>query len=138
MPEETRSESAMRSRPRQILLKEDIRRLIVFALTILVIVPGCALVFGGRDGWQNGSWRPSLNTAAFAAAPLATRIHAIFILTMVVTGWGMLALPKGDLRHRVLGWTWIAAVTLMGITSMTVPHGDSWISASSAAVRRWC
>ena len=48
---------------------------------------------------------------------------------MVVTGWGMLALPKGDLRHRVLGWSWVTAMTVMGITSMTVPHGNSWISA---------
>ncbi len=53
------------------------------------------------------------------AAPVATRIHAVFILTMVVTGWGMLALSKGDLRHRVLGWSWIAAMTVMGLTSMS-------------------
>ena len=119
----------MRPRSRQILLKEDIRRLVVFALTILVVVPGCALVFGGSDGWQNVSWRLGLNSAAFSAAPLATRIHAMFVLTMVVTGWGMLALPKGDMRHRVLGWSWIGAMTLMGITSMAVPHGNSWISA---------
>jgi uncharacterized membrane protein len=119
----------MQPRSRQILLKEDIRRLVVFAFTILVVVPGCAWMFGGFDGWQNVSWRLGLNTAAFSAAPVATRIHAIFILTMVVTGWGMLALPKGDQRHRVLGWSWISAMTLMGITSMAVPHGNAWISA---------
>jgi uncharacterized membrane protein len=129
MSERTRPEPSIRPGSRQILLKEDIRRLVVFALTILVIVPGCALFFGGTDHWQNVSWRLGLNTAAFSAAPLATRIHAIFILTIVVTGWGMLALPKGDLRHRVLGWSWVGAMTLMGITSMTVPHGNSWISA---------
>jgi hypothetical protein len=28
-----------------------------------------------------------LNTAAFSAAPVATPIHAIFILTVVVTGY---------------------------------------------------
>jgi uncharacterized membrane protein len=119
----------MRPGSRQILLKEDIRRLVVFAFTILVVVPVCALMFGGSHRWQDVSWRPGLNTAAFSAAPLATRIHVVFILTMVVTGWGMLALPKGDLRHRVLGRSWVGAMTAMGITSMTVPHGNSWISA---------
>jgi uncharacterized membrane protein len=118
-----------KTKPRQILTREDIRRLVMFAFTILVIVPGCALFFGGTARWHNVSWRPSLNIAAFTAAPLAMRIHAIFILTMVVTGWGMLALPKGDRRHRVLGWTWVVAMTLMGISSMTVPHGSAWISA---------
>jgi hypothetical protein len=62
----------------------------VFALTILVMVTVCALLFGGSHGWQDVSWRLGLNIAAFDAAPLATRIHAIFILAIVVTGWGML------------------------------------------------
>jgi len=125
----TTAESSVRPTPRQILRKDDIRRLVVFGLMILVIVPGCALFFGGTARWQNVSWRPSLNIAAFSAAPLAMRIHAIFILTMVVSGWIMLALPKGDMRHRVLGWSWVGAMTFMGITSMSVPHGNAWISA---------
>ena len=32
----------------------------MFALTILVIVPGCALLFGGSHGWQDVSWRLGL------------------------------------------------------------------------------
>jgi uncharacterized membrane protein len=41
----------------------------------------------------------------------------------------MLALPKGDRRHRTLGWTWVSAMVLMGLSSLTVPHGDSWVAA---------
>ena len=79
MPVEARPAS-MRPRSRQqILRREDIRRLVVFALTILVVVPACALVFGGLHRWQNVSWRPGLNPAAFSAAPIATRIHVVFI-----------------------------------------------------------
>ena len=29
----------------------------------------------------------------------------------------------------MLGWSWVSAMTLMGITSITVPHGHSWIAA---------
>jgi len=125
------NERATSTRParRQILQPDDIRRLIWFAFTILVVVPGCAWLLGGSDRWQDVSWRFGLNTAAFAEAPLVTQAHAVFILTMVATGWGMLALPKGDRRHRILGWTWVGAMTLMGLTSMLVPHGNSWIAA---------
>lgn len=123
------SGSTPQPRPRKILQPEDIRGLIVFTIVILVIVPACAVFFGGLGNEKDISWRIGLDTAAFAAAPLATQTHAIFILTMVVTGWGMLALPKGDRRHRLMGWTWVSAMTLMGLSSMLVPHGDSWVAA---------
>ena len=41
----------------------------------------------------------------------------------------MLALPKGDRRHRTLGWTWVTGMVLMGLSSIAVPHGDSWVAA---------
>ena len=127
--EHTSTTASARPGPRRILHEGDIRRLVVFAITILFIVPGCAWFLGGSESWGQASWRLGFNAAVFSAAPLAARIHAIFILTMVATGWGMLTLPKGDRRHRVLGWTWVGAMTLMGLTSMTVPHGNSWIAA---------
>jgi uncharacterized membrane protein len=75
------------------------------------------------------SWKPGLNLDALAAAPLPTLIHAIAILVLVIAGWIMLALPKGDRRHRTLGWTWVAGMVLMGLSSIAVPHGDSWVAA---------
>lgn len=120
--------SAPSVRP-HILSKEDIRRLIGFAFTILIIVPACAWFLGGSEKWQDTSWTPGLNFAAFTAAPVATQLHAVFIVLMVLTGWLMLALPKGDRRHKTLGWIWVSAMTLMGLTSMLVPHGDSWVAA---------
>ncbi len=126
---QAKSYHSVRPGRRQILQPGDIRRLVGFAFTILIVVPLCAWLLGGADGWDRVSWRPGLNLAAFTAAPLATQMHAIFILTMVATGWSMLALPKGDRRHRMLGWTWVGAMTLMGLTSMAVPHGNSWVAA---------
>lgn len=114
---------------RGILLPGDIRRLVVFAFTLFVIVPGIAWMAGGFDDWSRVGWRPGLDLAAFASAPLATRIHATIILVLVVAGWIMLALPKGDRRHRTFGWIWVGGMAAMGATSLTVPHGDSWVAA---------
>jgi len=118
------------SRPRRgILLPGDIRRLVVFAMTILVIVPGIAWMAGGFNDWSAAGWRPGLDLEVFASAPLATRVHAVAILVLVVAGWIMLALPKGDRRHKTFGWIWVGAMVAMGATSLAVPHGDSWVAA---------
>ena len=89
---------------RGILRTADIRRLVVFSLVLLVLVPTIAWHAGGFGEQQAVSWRPGLDLAALAAAPAATLIHAIAILVLVVAGWIMLALPKGNRRHRQLGW----------------------------------
>jgi uncharacterized membrane protein len=122
---------AIRKQPprRGILHAGDIRRLVVFSVVLLIVVPTCAWLAGGFQGWQGASWQPGLDLQAFSAAPLATRIHAVAILTLVATGWGMIALPKGDRRHKALGWTWVSGMGVMGLTSLLVPHGDSWVAA---------
>jgi uncharacterized membrane protein len=108
---------------------EDIRRLVVFSLTVLVVVPICAWLLGGFQNWADASWRLGLDGAAFAAAPLSTRTHAVFVLALVASGWGILALPKGDRRHRALGRIWVGAMLAMGAASLTVPHGPNWVAA---------
>ena len=112
---------------RTILLPGEIRRLLGFSVVLLVVVPTIALLAGGNE-FSEASWRPGLDLAAFNSAPLATRVHAIAILTLVVTGWGMIALPKGDRRHKTLGWTWVGAMSVMGLSSLLVPHSDSWVA----------
>lgn len=111
------------------LLPGDVRRLTVFALTIFVVVPGIAWLAGGAQSWTRASWRPGLNVSAFVSAPLPTRVHAALVLTLVASGWGILAVPKGDRRHKALGWTWVGAMVAMGAASLTVPHGASWVAA---------
>jgi uncharacterized membrane protein len=114
--------------PRWGLEAQDIRRLALFALTLFVVVPTCALVFGNFR-WAGANWHPRLDGVAFAAAPLSTRAHAIFVLALVASGWGILALPKGDRRHRAFGWTWVCAMVAMGAASLAVPHGPNWVVA---------
>jgi uncharacterized membrane protein len=123
--------STAKTRPRSarsILPPGEIPRLVVFAAVLLIVVPTIAWLAGGSENWTDASWRPGLNWTAFASAPLATRVHAIIILTLVIAGWGMIALPKGDTRHRTLGWIWVSAMTAMGASSLLVPHGDSWVA----------
>jgi uncharacterized membrane protein len=119
-----------RSSPRRgILHAGDIRRLVVFSVVLLVVVPACAWFAGGFRNWQGASWQLGLDLSAFTSAPMVTRIHVVAILTLVATGWGMIALPKGDRRHKTLGWIWVGSMGLMGLASLAVPHGDSWVAA---------
>jgi uncharacterized membrane protein len=114
---------------RGVLRPADIRRLVAFAFVLLVVVPASAWFFGGFTGWHEARWRFGLDAAAFAGATPATRGHAIAILVLVASGWILLTLPKGDRRHRTLGWAWVTGMALMGATSLAVPHGDSWVAA---------
>ena len=59
----------MTSSRRRGLEAEDIRRLVVFSLTVFVVVPACAWLLGGFTNWADASWRPGLDVAVFAAAP---------------------------------------------------------------------
>lgn len=122
--------AAGRDQPvRGVLRPADIRRLVVFAVALLVVVPLCAWIAGGFDRWQDARWQPGFNAQVLGAAPIATLVHTAAILTLVVTGWILLALPKGNRRHRLLGWSWVTGMGLMGLASMAVPHGDSWVAA---------
>lgn len=114
---------------RGILRPADIRRLVVFSVVLLVVVPTIAWQVGGFGQIQGVSWQPRLDLAVLSAAPPATLFHAVAILLLVITGWIMLALPKGNRRHRQLGWTWVTGMVLMGLSSIAVPHGESWVAA---------
>jgi uncharacterized membrane protein len=118
-----------KTRRRRILLPSDIGRLVIFAVMLLIIVPTCAWLAGGFKHWQDVSWRFGLNLSLIALAPMATRIHLLVILALVITGWVMLALPKGDRRHKILGWTWVGTMVAMSVVSLAVPHSDSWVAA---------
>ena len=113
--------SAMKLEParRSILNANDIRRLVVFSVVRLIMVPTCAWLAGGFQNWQDANWQPGLDLHSFTSAPMATRIHAVAILTLVATGWGMLALPKGDRRHKTLGWIWVGSMGVMGLTALS-------------------
>jgi uncharacterized membrane protein len=48
------------------------------------------------------------------------QIHAIAALSAFVVGVGQLALPKGTMTHRRIGWTWIILMTVVAVSSLFV------------------
>ena len=74
-------------------------------------------------------WRPLL------AAPPPVAAHALLALSAFVLGTAQFALPKGTLRHRVMGYGWVtlmAAVALGSFGIRTLRHGQfSFVHAIS-------
>jgi uncharacterized membrane protein len=66
------------------------------------------------------------------AAPALVRLHAAAALLAIPLGALQFLLPKGDPRHRALGWAWVAlmglaAASALGITGLAGPGTWSWV-----------
>ena len=46
-----------------------------------------------------------MNIDAFAAAPVVIQVHALAAMGALAVGLGIYALPKGQLKHRIMGMT---------------------------------
>lgn len=73
------------------------------------------------------------------AAPLVVRLHALAAMAAVPLGAAQFLLPKGDPRHRALGWAWVvlmglAALSALGITGRAGEGHWSWIHGMVALV----
>ncbi|MBI1173134.1 DUF2306 domain-containing protein [bacterium] len=53
-------------------------------------------------------------------APLAVILHAFAAMAAFVLGGAQLALPKGTLPHRAMGWTWVTLMALVAATSFLI------------------
>ena len=61
------------------------------------------------------------------AAPPAVQLHLVGVAAAIVVGMVLLAGTKGRPMHRVLGWTWVAAMGLVAVSSLfirMVNHGQ--------------
>ena len=121
--------SAERDMPSPRLDARDRARVVGLALALVLVVPTAAWLSGAMAKWQGASWTPILDLQAFWRAPLVTQGHVIAILTLALAGWGILGLRKGDRRHRLMGRTWVIAMSLMGIAALAIPHGSSVVPA---------
>ncbi len=66
------------------------------------------------------------------AAPWLVQAHAAAALLAVPLGAAQFLLPKGDARHRALGWAWVllmavATGSALGITGLAGPGRWSWV-----------
>ncbi|CAH0199107.1 DUF2306 domain-containing protein [Roseomonas sp. CECT 9278] len=73
------------------------------------------------------------------AAPLVVRLHAATAMAAIPLGAAQFLLPKGDPRHRALGWAWVVlmgvtAASALGITGRAGAGRWSWIHGLVALV----
>jgi len=51
---------------------------------------------------------------------LASAVHLAAVMPAVVIGVAQLASTKGTLRHRILGWIWVLAMTVVAVSSLWI------------------
>lgn len=62
------------------------------------------------------SWHPEV----LFAAPLSIQIHVAAAVLALVVGAVIILLPKGTGFHRTLGWSWVAAMIVVAVTSVVM------------------
>lgn len=65
-----------------------------------------------------------MNPAPLTNAPFAVQLHAYAALAAFVLGGVQLARVKGTTQHRALGYTWVALMLVIAISSFWI-HGES-------------
>ena len=65
-----------------------------------------------------------MNLAPLTNAPFAIQLHAYAALAAFVLGTVQLARVKGTTQHRALGYTWVALMLAIAISSFWI-HGES-------------
>lgn len=65
-----------------------------------------------------------MNLTPLSNAPFAIQLHAYAALAAFVLGTVQLARVKGTTQHRVLGYTWVALMLVIAISSFWI-HGES-------------
>ena len=65
-----------------------------------------------------------MNFAPLWNAALVIKIHAFAAMAALLIGVAQVALPKGTVPHRTLGWAWLVLIMTMLITAPII-HGVS-------------
>jgi uncharacterized membrane protein len=80
-----------------------------------------------------------MSLAPLLAAPAVVQIHVAAALAALLLGAAQFALPKGDGRHRVAGWAWVAlmgtvSLSAFGLTGHAGGGNLSWVHGIAAGV----
>lgn len=67
-----------------------------------------------------------MNFAPLANAPFAIQLHAYAALAAFVLGAVQIAGVKGTNRHRALGYTWVALMLIVAISSFWIQDMHVW------------
>lgn len=61
-----------------------------------------------------------MNIEALLAASLPIRVHVATALLALLIGLFQLALTRGTPWHRMMGWTWVAAMAVTAVSSFFI------------------
>jgi len=67
-----------------------------------------------------------VNLSPLTSAPLAIQLHACAALAAFALGVVQLARVKGTTGHRALGYTWVASMLIVAITSLWIHELRLW------------
>jgi uncharacterized membrane protein len=67
-----------------------------------------------------------MNLAPLADAPFAIQLHAYAALSAFVLGAVQLARVKGTAQHRALGYTWVALMAVVAVSSFWIHDMRVW------------
>src|SRR6516164_11558140 len=71
---------------------------------------------------QRHNAAPNMSLAPLLDAPAAIQLHAFAAMAAFALGVVQLAAPKGTLPHRMVGWIWVALMTVVAVSSAFI-HG---------------
>ena len=63
---------------------------------------------------------PSFHPGVLLATPLSVQVHVAAAVFALVLGAVLLLLPKGTGFHRALGWSWVASMIVVAVTSVVM------------------
>lgn len=67
-----------------------------------------------------------MSIAPLLSAPAPIPSHAIAAIAAFVVGLAQFALPKGTLRHKVVGWLWVIAIAYVAATGLFIHTLRLW------------
>jgi uncharacterized membrane protein len=75
-----------------------------------------------RFGTLRGNTEYAMTLAPLLDAPTAIQAHAFAAMAAFALGVVQLAAPKGTLPHRMVGWSWVALMAVVAVSSAFI-HG---------------
>ena len=67
-----------------------------------------------------------MSLAPLLDASPAIQLHAFAAMTAFALGVVQLAAPKGTLPHRTVGWTWVALMVVVAVSSFWIHELRTW------------
>jgi uncharacterized membrane protein len=68
----------------------------------------------------------SMTLTPLLEAPVAIQVHALAAMAALTLGLAQLALPKGTIGHRSMGWSWVLLMLIVALSSFLIHQIRLW------------